>query len=171
MRKSVDFARDAALAGIMTALLTSGKLALSFIPNIEVVSFMIIMFSVCFGKKTLFSVLAFVIVEGLLYGFGIWWASYLYVWPILCITACLVRKKASRFTLTVISTMFGLLFGFLCSFVYIFAGTANPGIGYAVSWWIAGIPFDLIHAAGNFAVMVCLYKPVLKALSMAAKKS
>ena len=171
MKKNGDFAKDAAIAGIMTALLVSGKMVLSFIPNVEIVSFMIIMFSVYFGRKTLFSVFAFVLIEGLLYGFGIWWIGYIYIWPLMCLVTCAVRKRATHFTLTVISTLFGLFFGFLSSFAYNFAGTANPGIGYAVSWWIAGIPFDLIHGAGNLAVMACLYVPVSRVLALASKNN
>ncbi len=171
MKKGIDFAKDAAIAGLMTALLTSGKMALAFIPNVEIVSFMIIMFSVYLGRKTILSVFAFVLIEGLLYGFGFWWIGYLYTWPLLCLVSCAVRKKASHFVLTVISTLFGLLFGFLSSFAYIFAGTANPGIGYALSWWIAGIPFDLIHGAGNLAVMACLYVPVSRVLALAIKNN
>lgn len=169
MKSSLGFAKDIAIAGIMTALLTAGKMVLSFIPNIEIVSFMIIMFSVHFGRKTLISVFAFVLIEGLIYGFGIWWIGYVYIWPLLCLISCAVRKNASRFLLTIISTIFGLFFGFLSSFPYIFMGTANPGIGYALTWWIAGIPYDLIHCFGNLAVMLCLYVPVSRVLKMVSE--
>ena len=58
------FTKNVALVGMMTALLTTGKAVLSFIPNVEIVSFMIIMFSVYFGRKTLLAVFAFVLIEG-----------------------------------------------------------------------------------------------------------
>jgi len=164
------FAKDASVVGLMTALLTVGKMVLSFIPNIEVVSFMIIMFCVYFGRKTLFAVFCFVLIEGLLYGFGMWWIGYIYIWPLLALLSLMLRKSATHFSLTVLSTLFGLFFGFLSSFPYIFIGTANPGIGYAVTWWIAGIPYDIIHGAGNLAVMICLYKPIAKVLRLVSER-
>ena len=32
------------------------------------------------------------------------------------------------------------------------------------NWWIAGIPFDLIHGASNFLIMLLLYKPVRRVM-------
>ena len=32
-------------------------------------------------------------------------------------------------------------------------------VGLALSWWISGIPFDLLHGAGNFAMALALFKP------------
>ena len=40
-------ARAAALVGIMAATVECGKLALSFLPNVEVVTLLIALFSVC----------------------------------------------------------------------------------------------------------------------------
>lgn len=173
MKKSIteSLAKKIALVGMMTAMLSTGKVVLSFIPNVEIVSFMIVMFSVYFGRKTLLAVSGFVIIEGLLYGFNIWWVGYVYTWPLLCIISYYVRKRANLFTLTVISTLFGLFFGFMFSFVYIFAGSPNPGIGFALTWWAAGIPYDLIHGTGNAAVMLCLFKPVSKVLSIVTKNT
>jgi energy-coupling factor transport system substrate-specific component len=56
------------------------------------------------------------------------------------------------------------MFGFLCSFPYVVIGAANGGIrnglyaGFA--YWIAGIPFDVIHGISNFIIMTALYIPV-----------
>ena len=161
-------AKNVALAGIMTALLTTGKMVLSFIPNVEIVSFMILVFCVYFGKKTFISVAAFVVIEGLLYGFNIYWFGYVYIWPLLCVLGLIIRKRASLFSLTMLTTLFGLFYGFLFSFVYIFAGSTNPSIGFALTWWMSGIPYDLIHGAGNFAVMMCLYAPVSKVMKHVA---
>ena len=32
----------------------------------------------------------------------------------------------------------------------------------AFSYWISGIPFDLMHCAGNFAIALVLFKPLRK---------
>lgn len=162
----LKIAKESAVLGMITALLTGGKAVLSFLPNIEIVSFMIIMLSVFLGFKMLLPVFAFVLLEGVMYGFGVWWIGYLYIWPLLCVLSCIVGKSADRFSLSVLSSLFGLFFGLLSSPPYIFIGTANPGIKYAVSWWISGIPFDLIHGIGNLAVMLLLYNPVNRVLTL-----
>ena len=170
INKKSSVSYNAAITGIMTALLSVGKLALSFIPNIEITSFMIIIFTVFFGKKVLVSTFAFVLIEGIIYGFGVWWIGYLYIWPALCLITLAIRRNASKFSLTVLSACNGFLFGFFMSFVYMFIGSAKPGLNYALTWWIAGIPFDLMHGAGNILVMLCLYTPVTKVLKTITDK-
>ena len=56
--------------------------------------------------------------------------------------------------------VFGLCFGALCGIVDIFIG----GAGYAVTKWISGIPFDLLHCGGNFAIALILWKPLRRLL-------
>ena len=46
--------KDIALIGVMTATLEAGKYALSFIPNIEIVSLLIILYTIFFEKKDSF---------------------------------------------------------------------------------------------------------------------
>ena len=60
----------------------------------------------------------------------------------------------------VISGAFGLLFGAFCAPVDIFIG----GFGYAAGKWVSGIPFDLLHCAGNFVIALVLFVPLRKLL-------
>lgn len=46
--------RDLTLIGILSASITAGKLALSFIPNVEVVTLLFIMYAIVFGTKKVF---------------------------------------------------------------------------------------------------------------------
>ena len=43
----------------------------------------------------------------------------------------------------------------------------NGGIAAGVAWWVTGIPFDLLHGAGNFVVALLLYKPLRYCLQRA----
>ena len=36
----------------------------------------------------------------------------------------------------------------------------SGGLEFAASWWVSGIPFDLMHCAGNFAMALLLFKPL-----------
>lgn len=149
-------AKDITLIGMMIAVIEVCKVIFAGIPNVELTSFWIIVFSVCFGKKMFCTIPAFILIEGLMYGFGIWWVQYLIAWPVLGIIAVKFRKIDSALSWAIISGIFGLFFGVLCAIPYLFMG----GLNTAIAWWIAGIPWDLVHGVANFVIMIVLYKPV-----------
>lgn len=155
--KAVISAKDIVTAGAMVAVIEVSKACLSFLPNIELTSFWLIIFTLVFGWKIVLIVPAFILVEGLIYGMGLWWIMYLYVWPLLVLIAFLFRKVNSALLWACISGFFGLAFGFLCSFVYLVTGNIHTQL----AWWVAGIPWDIVHCVGNFVLMLVLYKPVM----------
>jgi len=144
------------IIGLMTATLEVAKVALSFLPNIELVSLFIILFTIYFGKRVYFSVFVFTLIEGFLYGFGIWWFSYLYLWPLLALLTSLLKKDAPIIAYAILSGFYGLSFGALCSIPYFFIGGLHMGITY----WITGIPFDLIHGVSNTILFLVLFIPL-----------
>ena len=145
-----------ALVGMMVAVLEAVKFSLSFLANVELVTLFLILFALCFGKETYFAVGIFVVMEGFIYGFGIWWIMYLYIWPSLVTVARIFRRKESMWFWVLVSTLYGLTFGFFCSIPYLFVG----GLRTAVSWWIAGIPYDLIHGTSNAVLALVLFYPL-----------
>lgn len=153
--------KDIALVGMMVATIEAGKLAMSFLPNIEPVTLFIILYTLIFGPKVLYAIFIFTILEGFLYGFGIWWFVYLYIWPLLSILTMIFRKYTSLWIWTFFSTLFGLSFGLLSSFTTL----VLSGPQAAFSYFIAGIPFDLLHGVGNFAMTVALFLPLKKILT------
>ena len=157
-------AKDIALIGLMVAVIEACKMALSALPNVELTTFWIMMFTIFLGWKILFAVPVFLLIEGMIYGFGIWGAMYLYIWPLLAGITWIIRKKDSVWIYSIVSAAFGLCFGFLCSICYFVIGWVNGGIQsgliMAFNWWIAGIPFDIIHCVANFILMFVLYKPI-----------
>ena len=159
---------DIAQIGIMVAVIEVSKFALSSMPNIELTSFWIIMFTLFFGWKIVAVVPAFILIEGAFYGVHLWWIMYLYAWPLLVMIVWIFRKNNSALFWAIVSGTFGLCFGALCSIPYFFIGASSgsvaAGIRTAVTWWIAGIPWDLIHCAGNFTIMLVLYHPICRAM-------
>lgn len=160
--------KDIAIIGMMVAVIEVCKLTLSFLPNIELTTFWIIIFTLYLGRKVIYVVPVFIIIEGMIYGFVLWWVMYLYVWPLLVLIAYIFRKNDSVWFWSILSGVYGLFFGLLCSLVYIPIGAMDGGIvnglKLAVMWWIAGIPWDIVHCVGNFALMLVLYKPVKKVM-------
>lgn len=153
--------RDLAELGMMVAALEAGKLALSALPNVEIVTFLIIMFATAYGLKSVIAVLVFVCVECLLWPINLWTVMYLYIWPLLAVLAYLCRRQDTVWFWSIFSALYGFCFGALCTIVYIFTG----GIHTAVVWWLAGIPFDLVHGFSNCAIMLILYRPIRKVFS------
>lgn len=169
MRKTLKLkAIDIAQIGLMVAIIEVCKIALQSIPNVETTTFWLIIFTIYLGYKVIFVVPIFILIEGAIYGIGLWWIMYLYIWPLLIIVTILLRKPRNTLVLSVLSGMFGLLFGFLCSFPYFFIGWASGDIKNGVTnmftWWIAGIPFDILHGIANFVIMLCLHKPISKCI-------
>lgn len=146
--------------GLLSGILVLGQLGMAFLPNIEPVTFLIIAYTLVYGKQVFSIIYAFVLVEGLIFGFGIWWFSYLYIWSILAVLTLLLQKNTSTVIWAVISGAFGLLFGALCSIPYLISG----GPGAAFAYWAAGIPYDILHCAGNFVLTLVLFRPVLGVL-------
>lgn len=149
-------AREAALFGVLGGLTFAAKAVMAPLPNIEPVSLLVMVFAVTFGKKALFPVYVYVLLEFSLFGVGLWSVSYVYIWTLLALAAWFFRHMRSPLGWAVLSGAFGLLFGALCAPVCLFTG----GPAFALSWWLSGIPFDLAHCGGNFVLALVLFNPL-----------
>lgn len=153
--------RETALYGILGALLVAVQLALAVIPNVELVSLLIVVFALELRGRVFFPIAIFVAVECLIFGFGLWSVNYLYVWAVLAAVVLLVGRRAPnapKLVYVAINGVFGLLFGALCALPYLAIGGASSAFAY----WVSGIPFDLLHCAGNILTAVLLYTPIRK---------
>lgn len=155
-----------ALAGLMGALLVVGKQALSGLPNIEVVSLLVVLFTLELSRETPAAITVFLLLQGVLYGFGLWWAMYIYVWYLLALLTWLLRRMDKALGWALLSGVYGLCFGGICAGVYLVA--KSPA--FALSWWISGLPYDVLHGAGNFVLMLLAYRPLRRALQMAKRQ-
>ncbi len=160
MDKKLLTVREVTLFGILAALTFGAKVAMSALPNIEPVTLFVLVFGAVFGWKALFIVYVYVLAEILFYGIGTWNINYLYIWAIPALAGWLLQKWKHPVLWAVIAGVYGLLFGALCAPVDLCIG----GIGFAVSKWISGIPFDAAHCAGNFALALLLFCPLRKLL-------
>ena len=149
-----------ALFGMLGALTFAAKYVMSFLPNIEPVSLMVMLFAAVFGKKWVYPVSLYVAMEILFYGISLWNINYLYIWAVLAVVAYFLRDMRQPLGWALLSGVFGLAFGALCGIVDVFIG----GTSYAMAKWISGIPFDIAHCAGNFVIALILFKPLRKLL-------
>lgn len=149
---------------LLGALLYASQVVLSAIPNIEVVTLLIVIFTKNLGKEGTLACFVYVFLTAITWGFGLWWLTYLIVWPLFSILVYKLRKTESWIIWAIINASFGLCFGAVFALPYIFVSPS-----YAINYWISGIPFDIAHCIGNFAVAVVLGKPLDTAMKRIVK--
>jgi energy-coupling factor transport system substrate-specific component len=149
--------RRVVLCALLAAMMTVLQMAMAPLPNIEPVSLLVLVCALVFGRDVFYIIFTFVLLEGLVHGFQLWWVSYLYIWPLWAAAVLLLRRGGERQALfwAAASGAFGLGFGALCALPYLAGGPWA-----ALSYWVAGIPFDLLHCAGNFFLALALEKPL-----------
>lgn len=157
---------ETVLFGMLGALTFALQVVMAPLPNIEPVSLLTMLFAVTFGWKSLYCTYTFVAMEILFHGIGLWNINYLYIWTILAVAAIFLRKMEPSLGWALLSGVFGLAFGALCGIVDVFIG----GFGYAAAKWVSGIPFDLLHCGGNFAIALVLWKPLRTLLDKLQKR-
>lgn len=148
--------REVVLFGVLGALTFALQVVMGPLPNIEPVSLLVLLFAAVFGWKCLYPVYVFVVMEILFYGLGLWNINYLYIWAVPALAGVLLRKMEGSLGWALVSGVFGLAFGALCGIVDLFIG----GWAYALTKWASGIPFDILHCAGNFGIALVLFKPL-----------
>ena len=146
----------------MGVLIFGCKEALYALPNINVNAVLIILCAIFFGWKGMFSVGIYVMLEGLINGFHIWWFGYLYTWPLLLIVAMAMRSCRSALIWAAVAAVYGLIFGPLMYLEYF---AINGGWEMFLAMWVSGIPFDLAHCGGNFVLTLVLFQPLYKVMA------
>lgn len=148
------------ILGLLGTLLFVAKLALAGLPNIELVSLLVMVYTTVFGRRALYPIYTYVALECLIFGIHFWTVSYLYVWAFLAFLSWLLRGMGNPLGWALLSGAFGLFFGAQCALVYLVTG----GWAAALCWWVTGIPFDVLHCAGNFALALVLFVPCQRIL-------
>lgn len=154
-------ARSIALVGIMAATLECGKLALSFLPNIEVITILCALYGYVFGIYGIIATAVFVCIEPLIYGFGSWIITYFIYWPLVAFVFMLLRKKGvkSRLWLTVIAVVLTVGFGVISSIVdtAFYLGINKNYLSNLVLYYVRGIVFYIVQIACNAVLFPTLF--------------
>jgi len=152
-------ARELVIFAMLGALMAISDVLMEALPNIHLLGMFIAAFTLTYGVKALFPIYVYVLLIGLWGGFSMWWIPYLYLWMLLWGLVMLVPKRLPRaplFLLVHIAvTLHGLLFGALYAPVQaLMLGLDWKGM---LAWIAAGLTFDILHAAGNFAFGFFIY--------------
>ncbi len=157
--------RELILLTLLGVLMYVLQVIMSQLPNIEPVTLFIILTARKFGYKSFLSVYVFVGCELMTYGLEMWALNYLYVWAVLCVIACLLRKVDSAAVWSLIAAIYGLFFGTLCAIPYFIIGGVSGGVAYMIgNFW-----FDILHCGGNFVLVLLLYAPLTRVMNKVIK--
>ena len=154
-------ARSIALVGIMAATLECGKLALSFLPNIEVVTILCALYGYVFGIYGVIGAAVFVCIEPLIYGFGSWIITYFIYWPLVAFVFMLLRKRGvkSRLLLTTVAVALTVGFGVLSSIVdaAFYLGINKNYLSNVVLYYVRGMVFYIVQIVCNAVLFPTLF--------------
>ena len=131
------------------------------IDGLELVTFLVVTYGIYFQfKYNLLLVIAFNFFVALIYGFGVWWLAYWYIWPFeLLLVAFLTRFMIKSPSLTAIIVG---LFGFSIWIFYFPLHWLVLGYNGAVGFVFPGIIVNLVEGSFNFIVCIILFIPIRK---------
>ncbi len=147
------------LFAMFSAMMFISKIVMEFLPNIHLIGTFVILLTVVYRKKALIPIYLFVLLQGIYGGFAVWWVPYLYVWTVLWAVVMILPKNmgktAQMIVYPIICALHGLLFGVLYAPVQMLLYSFD--FKQIVAWVIAGLPFDITHAVGNFVAGLLVY--------------
>ena len=164
--------REMTIFAMLGTLMFCSKVIMEFAPNIHLLGMFTMVYTLVYRKKALIPIYVYIFLNGIYAGFSPWWIPYLYIWTILWgITMLLPKRmpdKAAAFVYPLICGLFGLAFGTL----YAPAQAVMFGLNFkqTIAWIISGLPWDAVHAMGNFTAGL-LIMPLTKLLRKLDKKT
>jgi len=133
------------------------ELSLSFLPNIQVTTLLMIVFATNYKLKYVVTLtFGYVFLNGMAYGFSLYLVSMLVGWLVLNVTINLLHTR-NLHVLTLSSLLFGLFYGMF----FVPINVLLTGVDFW-AYIMADIPFALLFAASNILTVLYLYKPIDK---------
>ncbi len=162
--------REMCIFAMLGTVMFVSKIVMEALPNIHLLGMLTVSYTLVFRKKALVPIYICVLLNGLYAGFNVWWLPYLYIWTVLWGATMLLPKKMPPAVCSVVypflCALHGLLFGVL--YAPAWAIVARLDFPSMLAWIANGIPFDLVHMAGNFCVGL-LILPLSTVLSRLAR--
>lgn len=150
----------------MAATLEVGKLALSFIPNVEIVTLLCAVYGYVFGFCGIIATYIFVGLETLIWGANTWVVTYLIHWGCVSFVFLLLGKFniKSRIAATAAAVLLTAAFGVLSSLI-------DTGLltGFFDDFWrrfaiiyARGFVFYLVQIICNLFLFLTVFRPLVK---------
>ncbi|CCF13269.1 putative membrane protein [Brevibacillus laterosporus GI-9] len=156
-KASLSSVRGITLLAILAALSVAGRIALSSIPNVQPVTTFVILMTILMGLRYgLLLAIIVMILSNMVLGIGIWIIPQIIAYCIIVVvTGIFIRPvfpKLSLFVMAIYAGFTGMLYGFVNSLCQV----PLYGSTYFLVYYLAGVPYDTMHAIGNFVFYVVL---------------
>lgn len=136
---------------LLASVMFCSKILMEALPNIHLLGMLTMTYTIVFRRRALVPIYLYVFLNGLYAGFNLWWFPYLYIWTILWGVTMLLPQNWSKKTKAIVYPIVCALHGLLYGTLYAPAQALMFGLDFrgTVAWIMAGIPYDLLHMAGN----------------------
>ena len=158
-------ARDVCILGVATASLTAVKLALSALANVELVTVLLVYYTLALRSKAYFVANLFIAIECFIYGLGLWVVYYVIHWNATVTLAMILSrrgvKKSIFFALwfALLTFLFGLQTTTIDIIVY---STVDNFFKVFITKYFMGLTFFATHIASVFVSVFVLLPPLSK---------
>ncbi len=170
-RIHIDRLRQLILLSFFGELMFISKMLMDGLPNIHMIAMLIGVITLVYRSKALVSIYVFAILVGALYGFDVWWVPYLYIWiPLWAVFMLIPKRTKPALAIPVyiaVCFLHGLLYGVMYAPVQALAYRFS--FEMTLTWVLAGLPWDIVHAVGN-AVMATMIYPLYVVLNKLESK-
>ncbi len=167
MSKSSLYIKKLVLIALLGASLNAFKFVLMYIPNIEVVTLLIVTYTYVFGLGTgFFATMLFCTLEGFLWGFNPTWLSAYYIhWGLLSLVTYLLKllKIKNAIIVAFVTALVTALFGLQSTFMYYLFGGGIGKSGWIdryMATYISGALFYITQTVSNFVILLLAFKPI-----------
>lgn len=162
--------KEMAVFSMLGAVMYASKIIMEVAPNIHLLGVFTIAFTAVYGKKALYPIYLYVLMNGAFCGFAAWWIPYLYLWTILWGAVMLLPKKIPEKIKPLVYMVICAMHGFLFGTLYAPAQALIYGLSFKamIAWIVAGLPFDFIHGVSNFFCGI-LIVPIISVLRLSEK--
>jgi energy-coupling factor transport system substrate-specific component len=157
-----------AMIGTMAALSVAGRVLFAAVPNVKPSTFIIIITGYVFGPIPGFMVGATTaLVSNLFFGQGPWTIWQMLAWGLAGLTSGFLGRRElleGRWKLAVYCAAWGFLFGWIMNLYFVLGFVRPVSLSSFAATYSASLPFDGLHAAGNFIFAFALGPALLAIL-------
>jgi energy-coupling factor transport system substrate-specific component len=150
--------KEIAVFAMLGALMCISKFVMEPLPNMHLLGVFTVAFTVVYRQKALYPIYIFVFLTGALWGFGLWWIPYLYIWTVLWGITMLLPKNMPKKLAPIVYIIVCGLHGFLYGVIYAPSQALLFGLDFKgmIAWIVSGFPFDIIHGISNLCLGVLI---------------
>lgn len=158
--------KDITIVAIFAAILFVQEQVFSFLPNIQLTVFFLVLYSKVFGfKKTIIIVIIHTLLDNLVMGSMnfLYFPFMLIGWLVIPCTVCSLLKNNDN---NIVLALFGILFSFIYSWLFIIPNVIINEVS-VIAYLSADIVWEIVLAMSSFLTILWLYKPCSKIIQKA----